>query len=74
MRVFSANPKIPVIAACDICGVIIKFEQSRDPAGHVWVDGNALVKGWFDHQLIDCKVGEPVDPKEGDDEENSVCR
>lgn len=58
MRVFSANPTIPVLAACELCGVQILTQRYRDASGHHWVSGEELIKAWIDHQLIECKPPE----------------
>lgn len=69
MRVFSVNPTLPIIAACEICGIEIKARRQRDAAGHQWVSGEDLVQAWMDHQLIICKPPEDVEVND----ESSIC-
>lgn len=58
MRVFSLNATIPVLAACDVCGIEIRPRRHRDASGNQWVSGEELIQLWMDHQLIDCKPPE----------------
>lgn len=69
MRLFSVNPTLPVIAACEICGVKIDVKLSRDTSGHMWISAEELITAWMDHQLIDCK---PLNEGEVNDE-GTVC-
>lgn len=55
LRIFAANTSIPVVAACEICNQQIAVERSRDISGHLWINGEAVLKAWFDHQLVECK-------------------
>lgn len=68
MRVFSSNPTLPVLAACDVCGIGIIPRRYRDASGNQWISGEELVQAWIDHQLSDCKPGEG-----GEDNARDVC-
>lgn len=58
MRIFTlTNPKQPVVAVCDLCGLEIKTRRQSNAAGEQWVNGEELVQAWIDHQLDDCKEG-----------------
>lgn len=65
LRLFSSNPTLPVLAVCEICGVAIPVQRHRDTSGNQWVNGEELLKAWFDHQLIECK---PIEDEGVNDE------
>lgn len=71
MRVFSSNPTLPVLAACELCGTGITPKRLRDANGNQWVSGEELVQLWIDHQLNDCIPLQQQD--KGVNNEGSIC-
>lgn len=41
------------------------MQRHRDTSGNQWVNGEELLKAWFDHQLIECK---PIEDEGVNDE------